>query len=130
MQTLIWCLIIVALLPYIAKIPLASAMSKAGGYNNKYPRDQQSTLTGFGSRALAAHENAFESLIVFSVSVLLAIATNSATELVQILAIIHVCFRVAYHVCYLLNKDLLRSVFWFIAIGCSFSIMWQCLPSH
>ena len=38
MDIFIFCLIVAALLPYIAKIPLAVAMHKAGGYDNNYPR--------------------------------------------------------------------------------------------
>jgi len=40
------------------------------GYNNSHPREQQSKLTGFGARALTAHQNAFESLIIFAPAVL------------------------------------------------------------
>ena len=80
MTTLIWCLFIAALLPFIAKGPVAYAMNKLGGYNNNHPREQQSNLTGFGARALAAHQNAFESLMIFAPAVLLAIATQHTGE--------------------------------------------------
>jgi len=76
MTTLVFSLIVAALLPYIAKIPLAVAMHKAGGYDTNHPREQQAKLKGFGARALAAHNNAFESLIVFASAILLAIATE------------------------------------------------------
>ncbi len=127
MTTLIWCLIVAALLPYIAKIPLAVAMKKAGGYDNNHPREQQANLKGVGARALAAHQNAFESLIIFALATLLAIATNTTNETVQFLAIAHIVFRLAYNGLYLLNLDILRSITWGIAIGCSFAMMWQCL---
>ncbi len=45
--------------------PVAFAMNKLDGYDNKHPREQQSKLTGFGARALAAHQNCFESLPAF-----------------------------------------------------------------
>ena len=65
MNTLLTCLFIAMLLPYLAKGPVAWAMAKAGGYDNHHPRSQQAQLTGFGARALAGHQNAFESLLIF-----------------------------------------------------------------
>ncbi len=129
MNTLIYCLIAAALLPYLAKIPVAIAMNKLGGYDNDHPRDQQAKLQGFGARALAAHQNAFESLIVFSASILLAIATNTVNESVQLFAILHIGFRVAYHILYLANIGVMRSICWAVAIGSSFFIMGQCIQS-
>ena len=78
MTTLIICLFIAALLPFIAKIPVAIAMHKLNGYNNNHPRAQQAELTGFGARALAAHQNAFESLAIFAPSILLAISDRKS----------------------------------------------------
>lgn len=128
MTILIWCLFIATLLPFLAKGPVAYAMKKVGGYNNNHPREQQSKLTGFGARALAAHQNAFESLIIFAPAVLLAIATQHTGSNIGLFAIIHVCARVLYNVLYLVNKDKLRSLVWGIATLSSFAIIWQCIP--
>lgn len=128
MITLIWCLFIATLLPFIAKGPVAYAMNKLGGYNNNHPREQQSKLTGFGARALAAHQNAFESLIIFAPAVLLAIATQHTGENIVLLATVHICARVLYNLLYLMNIDKVRSLVWFVATLCSFSIIWQCIP--
>ena len=128
MTTLIWCLFIAALLPLIAKGPVAFAMNKLGGYNNSHPREQQSKLTGFGARALAAHQNSFESLIIFAPAVLLAIATHHTGENIALLAIVHVCARVAYNIFYLMDINKLRSLVWFIATISSFNIIYQCIP--
>ena len=73
---LIYCLIAAALLPYAAKIPVAFAMANIGGYDNQHPRSQQAKLEGFGARAFAAHQNAFESLLIFAIACLLAIASD------------------------------------------------------
>jgi len=128
MTILIWCLFIAGLLPLLAKGPLAFAMNKLGGYNNNHPREQQSKLTGFGARALAAHQNAFESFIIFAPAVLLAIITNNTGEFIVQLAVIHICARVAYNVLYLMDIDKLRSLVWFVATISSFMIIWQCIP--
>lgn len=128
MTSLIICLFIALLLPLLAKAPVAYAMTKQGGYNNNHPRDQQSKLTGFGARALAAHQNSFESLIFFAPALLLAIATFKTGNTIITLAAVHVVARIAYNIFYLANKSTLRSLVWMIATFCSFAIVYQCIP--
>ncbi|ARD23479.1 MULTISPECIES: MAPEG family protein [Shewanella] len=125
MQTLLICLFIALLLPYFAKGPVAVAMAKLGGYDNAHPRAQQSQLTGLGARALAGHQNAFESLIVFGICCLTAIATDNVNSTVSTLAIVHVVARAAYHILYIKGLSTLRSLSWFVAIFSSFGIFWQ-----
>lgn len=93
-------LLIIAFLPYLAKLPLVWAMQRAGGYNNHYPRQQQSQLTGFGQRCTAAHYNSFEALAFFSVAVLMVIAVGQVSDTMQLLAWSFVACRVAYLFCY------------------------------
>jgi uncharacterized MAPEG superfamily protein len=129
---LIYCLIVAALLPYIAKMPLASAMKQQGegklsGYDNELPREQQKKLTGFGARCLAAHENSFEALILFSTSVLLVIATGHVDSFSVILSILFVVCRIAFLICYWVNWDKLRSTVWSIGIISNITMMIHCL---
>lgn len=128
MEILIICLFLALLLPLLAKGPVAYAMAKLGGYNNNHPREQQSKLTGFGARALAAHQNAFESLILFAPAIILALVTSNTNQTVIVLAIVHVISRVLYNIFYLINIGLLRSIVWGIATLCSFAIVFQCIP--
>ncbi|MDA8621407.1 MAPEG family protein [Psychrosphaera sp.] len=136
LQILIYSLVVAALLPYLAKAPLALAMHKSGkegqegskGYNNKHPREQQRSLTGFGARCLAAHENSFESLILFAPAVLLVIATGNVSSFTAALAGIFVVSRLAYLVCYWLNWDIARSTVWLIGIVSSVTMMIDCAP--
>lgn len=128
MTILIWCLIIAVILPTVAKAPVAYAQQKAGGYNNKAPRSQQAKLQGFGARALAAHQNAFESLTYIVPAFLLAIATNTTGSLITQLAIAVIAARVLFNVLYLANLDTLRSITWLVGLGCSLAIMINCLP--
>ncbi|RUR13718.1 MAPEG family protein [Legionella sp. km772] len=126
MTTLLACLLIMLILPYLAKLPLGYAMNKLGGYDNNQPREQQAKLTGFGARALAAHQNSFEALSVFATAILAAIATQHSSLVIQILAIIYVISRVAYHVLYLMDLASLRSLTWFIGYICCLLILIQC----
>lgn len=125
MNTLLTCLFVAMLLPYLAKGPVAWAMAKAGGYDNHHPRSQQAQLTGFGARALAGHQNAFESLLIFGLAVLTVIATGKVTPTAEWLAIVHIVARFGYQILYLLNKGTLRSLSWFVAIFSAFGIFFQ-----
>jgi len=113
------------LLPYLAKIPVAAAMAKRGGYDNNHPREQQSKLTGLGARALAGHQNAFESLLIFGLASLAVLATGKVNEVVEVAAIVHVLARVAYQILYLMDKGTLRSLSWFVAMIASFTVLSQ-----
>lgn len=127
MNTLLICLFIAVILPYLTKIPVAIAMQKAGGYDNHYPRDQQAGLTGFGARAAAAHQNSFESLLIFSTAVLAALATQNQTDLINNMAMLHIAARLVYHVLYLLNMASLRSLVWSVGLVSSLIILGSCL---
>ncbi|RHW77437.1 MAPEG family protein [Colwellia sp. RSH04] len=128
MTILYYSLFVALLLPYVAKVPVAWAMNKKGGYDNKHPRAQQSTLTGIGARALAAHQNAFESLIIFVPAVLLAITTNNDSTSMITLAVVHVIARVLYNILYLINLSTLRSLSWAVATVASFTMLFLQIP--
>ncbi|MDE3270589.1 MAPEG family protein [Pseudoalteromonas sp. G4] len=127
MNTLILCAIIAALLPYLAKAPVAIAMNKQGGYDNRHPRAQQSKLTGFGARALAAHQNSFESLLIFTIALVVVFATNTITSTTETLAIIYIIARVLYCVCYYVNWHILRSSVWLVGLICPIAMMFLSL---
>jgi uncharacterized MAPEG superfamily protein len=118
-----WCVFISALLIFVAKIPVAKAMNEQGGYNNHLPRQQQAQLTGFGARALAAHQNSFEAFIIFAVGVLMAHTTQTAGWLIDALAIVFVIARIIYLLCYWADLAWQRSLVWFVGLVCSLLLM-------
>ncbi|GGI77722.1 MAPEG family protein [Shewanella gelidii] len=126
MQTLLICLFIAMLLPYVAKGPVGIAMAKLG-YDNQHPREQQSQLTGYGARAVAAHHNSFESLIIFGLAVVAVIAAGKANDAAAAYAVVYVVARLAYIGFYLANLSTLRSLVWSVGIFCSFAILWQAI---
>ncbi|EJN23580.1 putative membrane protein [Pseudomonas sp. GM79] len=118
-----WCVFISALLIFVAKIPVAKAMNEQGGYNNHLPRQQQAQLTGFGARALAAHQNSFEAFMIFAVGVLMAHTTQTAGWLIDTLAILFVIARIIYLLCYWADLAWQRSLVWFVGLVCSLLLM-------
>ncbi|MGE7960223.1 MAPEG family protein [Pseudomonas sp. NPDC089530] len=123
MSIAFWCMLISALLIYVARMPVAKAMQEQGGYNNHLPRQQQAQLTGFGARAVAAHQNSFEAFMLFAVGVLMAHVTQTQGWLIDTLAIVFVIARVIYLLCYWADLAWQRSLIWFIGLMCSLLLM-------
>ena len=126
MDILVICLAIVVFLPIVAKAPVAVAMNRLGGYDNAHPRAQQAKLTGFGARALAAHQNAFEALMMFAPVLLCAMVLGKTGDVVQWAAIGFVLMRIAYNILYLINWSTLRSISWAVGGACKVTIVVQC----
>ena len=108
-------LLVAALLPY-----LTVALAKGGrsGYDNARPRDWSDRLQGWRRRADWAHRNHFEAFAPFAAGVLLAGQRGASPGAVDALAAGFVAFRVGYTAAYVLDRPVLRSALWFLAIGC------------
>lgn len=102
------CVLFAAIFPYFFTV-----VAKTGkGFNNKIPREYLDSVTGFRKRAHWVQLNSFEAFPAFAVGVL--IATQNVHQLFAINSL-SVCFiiaRILYSICYLANKDMLRSLFW------------------
>ncbi|MGH8434270.1 MAG: MAPEG family protein [Pseudomonas sp.] len=119
-----WCLFIAGMLIYLAKIPVAKAMKEeGGGYDNRHPRAQQARLSGFGARALAAHQNSIEIFPLFAAGVLMAHVTQTHGRLVDLLAVFFVVSRVLYLFLYWNDKHQLRSLVWVAGLLCCLILM-------
>jgi len=129
MTILIYCAFVAMLLPFASKMPLAYAMNKAGGYDNKNPRAQQDKLEGFGARAKAAHYNSYEALIMFSLAMAVVLATGNTGQMIQNLAITHIVARALYIILYLVNQDIMRSLVWGVGFFAPLGMIWLSIPS-
>lgn len=117
------CLIFAALMILLTKVPVAMAMAEDGGYDNRHPRAQQARLTGFGARALAAHQNMLEAFPVFAAGVLLALWAEADAFWTTTLALAFVIARVVYTILYLADYPVLRSLSWGVGFGASLGLM-------
>lgn len=119
MTTAILSLIFILAMVMITKIPIALAMNRQpGGYDNRYPRDQQSRLEGFGKRAVGAHQNALEAFPMFAASVLAALIANPAEAQIPLICTLFVLARIGYTICYWADLHMLRSTAWTVGFGC------------
>lgn len=115
MATAYWCILIVALLPYL----WVSIAKKSGQrYDNRDPRswlsrqDNPRTL-----RANAAQLNAFEAFAPFAAAVLMAQVAGVDPARISMLAMVFVALRVLHGVFYVAGIHALRSLVWFGGIA-------------
>lgn len=132
LNILIINLLILTLLPIVAKAPVAFAMKKLGGgniagYDNKLPRIQQQALSGFGARSLAAHQNSFEALIMFTPALLLVIATGKVDGHITNMVTAYTACRAAYLACYWLDFDKIRSTVWGLGVAINVYLFVYCM---
>jgi len=123
MTILIACALLAVVMPYLARIPAVIELNKLGGYDNKHPRQQQTQLTGLGARALAAHQNCFESLAVFAVALAVVLGTNNVNAVTETLAMSHIVARVLFCAFYYLNLDIMRSIMWVVGISTAIAMI-------
>lgn len=123
MSFLFCCIVFSAMLIYLAKIPVAVAMQAQGGYDNHHPRAQQASLTGFGARALAAHNNSFEAFGLFAAGALMAYVGQADIAWTNALAATFVIARILYILCYLADLHWQRSLVWSLGLICSLLLM-------
>ncbi len=114
MTIALWCVLIAALLPYVA-----TAIAKVGGnrYNNRDPRAWLDKQQGMARRADNAQYNSFEAFPFFAAGVIVAQLVKAPQGTVDLIAMLFIALRVAYLVCYLADWHWVRSLVWLGAIG-------------
>jgi uncharacterized MAPEG superfamily protein len=119
MRTALICVLIAGLMPY-----LWTAVAKVLGprYDNRNVRQWQSRLEGAAQRAHAAHLNSFEAFPFFAAAVLAAIVAQADMQRVAMLSMAFVVMRFVYGLIYIWNVATLRSLVWFLGIGCATAI--------
>jgi len=119
MTTPFICLFIAVLLPYfITAIGVYARIKAPGGLDQKHPRQQAAQLEGFGSRAYAAQQNAWEALAVFTAAVVTAHLMQADPEKSALAAIVFIIARILHIPAYLSNQDKLRSLTFAAGFGC------------
>ena len=119
MTTAYWCVLVAALLPYVATLT-----AKIGGdrFDNRNPRQWLGSQAGYRLRANSAQLNSFEAFPLFAAAVIIAHQLQAPQARVDVLAVTFVLARVLYLAFYLTDKSLLRSLAWFVGIGAAVAI--------
>ncbi len=114
-MTMAYGYVLVAMLfPYFFTV-LAKSES---GFNNKKPREYLQSLTGWRKRAHWVQLNSLEIFPAFAIAMLVAHHTGVPVKMINLLGFIFLCSRVMYAICYLVDQDIFRSLFWGIGLGC------------
>ena len=97
---------------------ICAGIAKAGqrNYDNHNPREWLARQTGYRARANAAQANCFEAFPLYAVGVLMAMLADVEMDQVELCAGIFIVARVAYVACYLMDKDKMRSLAWFVGV--------------
>jgi uncharacterized MAPEG superfamily protein len=103
---------------YMIMIPLLEK-----GYDNRHPRDQQAKLEGWMRRAVAAHQNGFESFAPFAAAIVMAYVAKASATHVHALAITHLVARALYVVFYIGDVHVARSAVWTVGMLATLGLM-------
>jgi len=108
MTVALWCVLVAGLL----HLPFASAAKWSSRFDNHHPRDFLDQTTGWRKRAHWAQMNMLEAFPLFAVAVLIAHLIAGPSSSANGLALSFIGFRIAFGLCYILDKATLRSLMW------------------
>lgn len=119
MTTPFWCLLIVAVLPYlIAPLGGYFKAQQFGSLDNNHPRLQAARLEGIGARANAAQLNAWEAVGIFSVAVFMAHLAHADAEASATASLLYLATRIAHPILYLADLASARSAVFIFGLAC------------
>ncbi len=119
MTTPFWCLLAVAVFPYVlAGLGGYLRIQQLGSLDANHPRVQALELRGVAARAYAAQQNAWEALGLFGTAVFLAHFTNADPGQAATASVIYVVTRVLHAALYIGDKAPLRTLVFVVGLGC------------
>lgn len=109
LSTIIFCLMFIGLMPYMASsISGYYRVKQKGNYDLVNPRKQAAELEGVGERSQFLQSNCWEALILFSVAAFSAVIAEASTKYITALCLAFILFRSIYFWAYLTNRAKLR----------------------
>ena len=121
----LWGLLFLIVIPFLlAGLNDVIRYKELGSFDNNYPREQTAKLTGLGARVWSAQLNAWEALAIYTPAVLVAHVVGADPAMSAKAAIAYCAARVFHAAFYLLNIATLRSLSYFVALGCVFWLFW------
>jgi uncharacterized MAPEG superfamily protein len=117
------CIAAAAALVYAPFLVVALARLQLG-YDQAAPRAMFERLPGYAQRATWAHQNSFETFMLFSAAALMAFVTGVDSEAAGLAAIAFPISRLLFSVFYILNVPLGRSLMFAIGSSCTVSLFY------
>jgi uncharacterized MAPEG superfamily protein len=112
------CIAVAAALVYAPFLVVAYARFQLG-YDRAAPRAMFERLPAYAQRATWAHQNSFETFMLFSAATLMAFVTGVDLEVAGWAAIAFTIARFFFSVLYILNVPLGRSLMFAISSACT-----------
>jgi len=112
-------LLVAGLMPIVC-----AGIAKAGkkNYDNQNPREWLAQQTGYRARANAAQGNCFEAFPFYAIGILVAMHAQVPQERIDIYAGVFIVARMVYVASYVMDKDKLRSLAWFVGFLCTLGL--------
>ena len=117
------CIAAAAALVYAPFLVVALARLQLG-YDSSAPRAMFERLPAYAQRATWAHQNSFETFMLFSAAALMAFVTGVDSEVAGLAAIAFTIARLLFSVFYILNVPLGRSLMFAISSSCTVTLFY------
>jgi len=119
MNVAIASLLVAGLMPIVC-----AGIAKAGkkNYDNHNPREWLAQQTGYRARANAAQGNCFEAFPFYAIGILVAMHAQVPQERIDIYVGVFIVARMVYVASYVMDKDKLRSLAWFVGFLCTLGL--------
>jgi uncharacterized MAPEG superfamily protein len=106
-------------LPFLA----VGAARVSSGYDMGAPRAMFDKLPEWGKRATWAHQNAWESFLLFTAAALMAYVSGANGSSVRMAIATYLGARLLFPVFYIVNVPILRSLMFAVGTGSIFTLM-------
>ncbi|NEP09080.1 MAG: hypothetical protein F6K14_02295 [Symploca sp. SIO2C1] len=123
---LLYAVVAAAILVYLPFLVVGYARVQVGN-DNSAPRAMFDKLPPYAQRANWAHQNSFETFIIFSAAALIAYITGQSSSVAIGAAIAFVVARAFYSLFYIFNIPLARSLMFAIGSLSSFTLFFLSL---
>lgn len=118
MTTPLWCLLIVAVLPYLsAGMGVYFRLQQLGSIDANHPRVQALELRDVAARAYAAQGNAWEAVGFFTIVIVINHLAGGDAESSAAAAVIYVVARVLHAGFYVADMAPMRTLAFVVSIG-------------
>ena len=118
---LLYSIVAAAISVYLPFLLVAYARAKVG-YDTSAPRAMFDQLPDYAKRATWAHQNGFETFMIYSAAALMAYVTGVSSSLAATCAIAFVILRLLFSLFYITNVPIVRSLMFGLGSLCTYTL--------
>ena len=118
---LLYSIVAAAISVYLPFLLVGYARAKVG-YDTSAPRAMFDQLPDYAKRATWAHQNGFETFMIYSAAALMAYVTGVSSSLAATCAIAFVILRLLFSLFYITNVPIARSLMFGLGSLCTYTL--------